>query len=482
MVFFDGLDELLDSSLREEVTTAIEHFASEYPHVPNLDTSRLIGYEEARLDDTVFSRYHIGGFDDERVRLYAKKWFRLQENMTDKAAEDWAESFMAESEPVPDLRSNPLMLSLMCILYRGEGSIPESRALIYERCATLLFQQWDTQRGIHVELRARHLVEPALRHLAFWLMTRGKNETAVAERQLVTETAKYFGLRGFETTEEATDAAKQFVRFCRGRAWVFSEAGTTSTGEGLYTFTHRTFLEYFAASYLSVSHDSPEQLARTLLPKVARHEWDVVAELAIQVKDRSSERGAERAINVLLTGSDRFAYEKRKNTLSFIVRCIDHVELPPSMIRQLTRKVIDLAIPHRRDAAKHDSLFNGLAIQGWRYRDTMLDEINSIVSAYMSSDDSAERIRGLSIVTSCDFDASSFGGDISKATFWQDAIGTYINLYRPQMEDLAESDGSVCHFLLRHGLKTVREVLTGQERGLAMIFGMVPSQAGGVIW
>ena len=29
---------------------------------------------------------------------------------------------------VRDLRSNPLLLSLMCILYRGEGSLPRNRA------------------------------------------------------------------------------------------------------------------------------------------------------------------------------------------------------------------------------------------------------------------------------------------------------------------------------------------------------------------
>jgi hypothetical protein len=43
---------------------------------------------------------------------------------------------------------------------------------VYEKCADLLFRKWDARRRIHQDLRASHLVEPALRHLAWWLFTR----------------------------------------------------------------------------------------------------------------------------------------------------------------------------------------------------------------------------------------------------------------------------------------------------------------------
>lgn len=482
VVIFDGLDELLDASLREEVSMAIEHFAIEYPHVPILVTSRMVGYEEARLDDTAFSRYYIGGFDEQRVKLYATKWFRLQDGITTEKAGAWAESFMAESEPVPDLRSNPLMLSLMCILYRGENSIPKSRAMVYDRCATLLFQQWDTQRGIHVELRASHLVEPALRHLAFWLITREKNETAVAERQLVAETARYFEQRGFETTEEATDAAKQFVHFCRGRAWVFSEAGTTSTGESLYTFTHRTFLEYFAASYLSGAHDSPEKLARKLLPKVARHEWDVVAELAIQIKDRSSERGAERAVTVMLAECERYGYEKHYNVLSFVVRCIGGIEMPPPTIRRLARDIANFCLLEQINPHSHnEQLFNDFMRCSLPHREVVHSEFSSIIASRVSSADPARRIRGLHLLISCDPNTFLLAAKTS-SEFWKDAVSDYTDLYKSELVALGIDDPPLCHFLLRRGLTTVGEVLDRSRNGLAMIFSIVDGPMRGHSW
>ena len=168
IVIFDGLDELLDTSRRADVATRVERFCEEYPLAPVLVTSRLIGYDQARLDDDQFTCYRLGRFGDEQVAEYARKWFALEK---DARAGD-AEAFLAESASVPDLRSNPLMLSLMCILYRGEGSLPRDRAGVYEQCANLLFRKWDERRRIHRELRAGRLVETALRHLAWWLFTR----------------------------------------------------------------------------------------------------------------------------------------------------------------------------------------------------------------------------------------------------------------------------------------------------------------------
>ena len=136
----------------------------------------------------------------------------------------------------------------MCILYRGEGSLPRNRAEVYEQCARLLFKRWDAHRHIHQELAAGRYVEPILRHLAWWLFTRDNTQTSVTERELVSATTEFLHGRGFESEDDAREAALQFIEFSCGRLWVFNDAGTSATGERLYAFTHRTFLEYFAAS------------------------------------------------------------------------------------------------------------------------------------------------------------------------------------------------------------------------------------------
>ena len=288
------------------------------------------------MDERHFTSYRLGGLRDEDVAEYARKWFALEES----TQADEADVFLTESESVLDLRSNPLLLSLMCILYRGEGSLPRNRAEVYEQCASLLFRRWDARRRIHQELRAGHLVEPILRHLAWWLFTQEDSQTAVTERELVAAATEFLHGRGFESADDSRTAASEFVEFCRGRMWVFSDAGTTVSGEKLYAFTHRTFLEYFAAAQLAYDSDTPERLARTLAPHIARGEWEIVGELAVQIKDNTSRAGASRIYRYLLDEPRRRSPKGRSNILQFLARTLRSVDPSPEVTRHLTRDVV----------------------------------------------------------------------------------------------------------------------------------------------
>jgi hypothetical protein len=140
---------------------------------------------------------------------------------------------------------------------------------------------------IRRELRAGRQVKALLRHLAWWLFASHDGAAEVTERELIGQTAEFLR-SSFESVDDAQDAAQEFVMFCHGRMWIFTDVGTTAADETLYAFTHRTFLEYFAAAYLAYDCDTPGDLAGVLAPHLIRDEWPVVAELAIQIKDRAS--------------------------------------------------------------------------------------------------------------------------------------------------------------------------------------------------
>jgi hypothetical protein len=313
LVVFDGLDELVDTSRRVELAGMIERFCTEYPLVRILVTSRVVGYSIAQLDDRQFTAYRLEDFDAKQIEEYAMKWFSYDMGYRAANATDLARAFLEESEIAADLRANPLMLALMCILYRGFGSIPRNRPELYEQCTALLLRRWDSARKIHADLRAPHLVEPALHFLAYWMLTERSHDSAVKERELIDVTAGFLAETGFETQVEAREAAGELIEFCKGRAWVLTDIGTTAHGERLYSFTHRTFLEYFAAYYLTSTTDTPEQLARRLAPRIASQEWDAIAGIAIQIRDRTTSRGADRILDVLLTGTRRRPRKARCN-------------------------------------------------------------------------------------------------------------------------------------------------------------------------
>ncbi len=337
IVFFDGLDGLVDGRRRGEVSQLVENFCLHYPQTPVLVTSRRIGYEQAQLDPLQFSVFQLADFSASQSEEYATKWFRQEWELGGQEPDAWSTSFIAESESIPDLRSNPLMLALLCILYRGEGSLPRNRPSVYERCSMLLFAEWDSNGSVNVDLRARDLIEPILQYLANWLFTKGDLTWIVTEDQLVSETRDYLLGHHYEQTSEAIRVAREFVTFCKGRAWVFSEVGKTGDGQPLFAFSHRTFLEYFTASYLASICDTPEQLAEKLAPHIARAEWDVVAQLAIQIMNRVTENGGARFYDALLARS-MTEVDRVRNILSFSARCLDFIDLPPKIIRVLANK------------------------------------------------------------------------------------------------------------------------------------------------
>lgn len=435
IVVFDGMDELLDTSLRADVASRIEQFCIEYPLTPVLVTSRLVGYDQARLDETQFTTYRLGGFRDEDVEEYVRKWFAL--DISTQPIDPG--TFITESESVPDLRSNPLLLSLMCILYRGEGFLPRNRAEVYEQCANLLFHRWDARRRIHRDLRAGYMLEPILRHLAWWLFTRDDSQTAATGRELIQTTTEFLHGRGFESLDEAHHAAREFIEFTQGRMWVFSDHGTTATGERLYSFTHRTFLEYFAAAELAFESDTVEGLARTLAPHAARGEWEVVGELAVQIKDLTSKDGASRIYDHLLSERRRRSASGRSNVLQFLSRSLRSVRPSPAIVRRLTIETLDFLFSGEPISPIHHEPLNLLLACGDSFLSVIDEEISSRISVMVQSPAQEVRLLGL------DF-AVSLGPKVSdKLTpskvareFWFKRRQEIVNEYSRELTSAAE--------------------------------------------
>ncbi len=333
MVIFDGLDELLDTSYRAEISGDVESFANLYPAIPILVTSREVGYQQAPLSPDVFSAFRLASFSDPQIRQYAQNWFRLDKASSD--ADKQAEAFMQDSAVVSDLRSNALMLGLMCNLYKGSGYIPRNRPDVYEACAVMLFDRWDRLRQIGKPLNIESLLRPAMQHLAAWIYADPELQSGVTERDLIETTSSFLLNRRFEHEEDAELEARRFIELCRGRAWVFTDTGTTPTGERLYQFTHRTFLEFFTAGHLVRTHPTPEKLLKALQPHISVKEWDVVAQLAFQLLEHNVDGATDVLLSALTDCPDKADEETASNRLDFAVRSLEFLVPSPIVTRCL---------------------------------------------------------------------------------------------------------------------------------------------------
>jgi len=341
LVIFDGLDELLNTVDRLEIKQTVEHFCHEYASVPVLITSRQVGYEQAPLDTRVFKIFILGNFTDEQVSEYAQKWFTLNKLENGEEQKKLYESFLEESKIVADIRSNPLMLALMCNLYRQDGYIPRNRPDVYARCADLLFVKWDKSRGIKHGLGLEHQIRPAMNHLAHWIYSNDKLQEGVTEEALVQQLTGYLESQ-FDTVEEAEGRARALIEFCRDRAWVFSDTGSTESAR-LYQFTHRTFLEFFTAEHLIRKYRSPDDLFEQLAPRIGKREWDMVAQLSFQLKANQFEGATDELLAKLLDVCRIEESGQSQNYLVFLTKTLEFMCPAPSLRRKVVTSFLDEA-------------------------------------------------------------------------------------------------------------------------------------------
>jgi hypothetical protein len=467
LVIFDGLDELLDTSRRRDVSDRVEQFSSAYPLTPVLVTSRVVGYDQARLDDTQFTCYRLDGFREKEVADYASRWFAIQDAFSSAEAGATVTSFLAESAHAKDLRANPLLLSLMCILYRGTGSMPGDRAGIYAKCAELMLRKWDEQRDLYRKLGSDHLVEPTLRYLAWWLFTRDDSQTAATERELIGKATEFLYERGYETEEEARIAARDFIEFCRGRMWVFSDAGTAADGERLYGFTHRTFLEYFTAWYITVTSDSPEDLAQRLEPYTTSESWSTVGQLAIKLKGDTSDRGADRIYTVLLAQEP----ESYIAHLSFLTLCLESAHPSPAIVRRLLTAILDYVIDGPRDlSTSGHPLYRAFATS---YIPQAIEVTTQRITNMVTSNDQTARTDAFKLL--CELAEPT---DRSELATWARAQA---DCYRQEILNEAESDAQLRKIALRAGTISAEQAL-GMPGGMNSLAEEITYRFTDLVW
>lgn len=247
-VVFDGVDELPSADERWRLHEDLEAFAERFPLVPLVVTSRLIGYDTARLNERRFRLARLGEYTDEQVTEFARRWFSANGATTEEAS-SLARELLSQTSFLPDVRASPLILALLCGIYLDRGGIPSDRINVHEACVELFLEEWDRQRAILPD-PARQFIRPMLCAVAWWILTTpsvgfGATESALAHKVYV----EWHSI--LLISSEAEACTDDFLAFCRGRGWVFTEVGIDAEGEAIFQFTHRTFLEFFAAEHVA---------------------------------------------------------------------------------------------------------------------------------------------------------------------------------------------------------------------------------------
>lgn len=353
LLVLDGLDEVDSLARRMEVTRAVEIVSHRYPLCRILVTARSIGYDAVRLDPKTFSEVAVKRFARPQVEQYVTNWFRLDEKIGD-ALPATVQNFMETSDHIHDLRRNPLMLSYICVLYRGHNDIPRRRTHLYRKCVELLLRDWDMHRGVNSHAWEVDDCELALIEIAYVMFTQPEYSGGLTEQQLQDMAARNLLAELVPSRQEAERLARELIELCRGRGWLFTNVGLDGSGDEVFSFIHRSLMEYFAAQYIIRQKKTPGELSTELLPQVLSLRGEVLSQMCVNLAGQKWAGGSSQTLIDLLRSS-RTSPEKRDSftVLEFAVNAADSVPLNESAITELLNQFTGiLGQPNSRTLAK----------------------------------------------------------------------------------------------------------------------------------
>ncbi len=253
VVLFDGLDEVFNPQLRQEIVTDIKRFSIQYPQVPIIVTSRWLGYKAEELNHAGFDHFMIQDLDKDQIEDFIKRWHDLAfENRDDKTQkQERLQKAIKESKAIRELAGNPLLLTMMAILNRTQ-ELPRDRSKLYEKASEVLLHQWDfeTKEGLidpelkkylyNIDLRDKRDI---LRLVASAMQAGEKGLAAnlIYKEELENVLTQYLEKTGINK-RVASDLTDLIIKQLRYRNFILC-----SLGGNAFAFVHRTFLEYFCA-------------------------------------------------------------------------------------------------------------------------------------------------------------------------------------------------------------------------------------------
>ncbi|MBR8828690.1 MAG: NACHT domain-containing NTPase [Gomphosphaeria aponina SAG 52.96 = DSM 107014] len=148
LLLLDGLDEVSLKN-KEEIVKEIDKFAQVYLKNQIIITSR-IGAQQYYFRG--FNYVEIADFNQAQVETFVQKWFMATAKSKAEGL-NLAEQFLQQLDlqanlSIRDLVITPILLNLICSVFKERAIFPTKRAKIYQIGLDILLVRWDLSRGV----------------------------------------------------------------------------------------------------------------------------------------------------------------------------------------------------------------------------------------------------------------------------------------------------------------------------------------------
>ncbi|MCW1969327.1 MAG: NACHT domain-containing protein, partial [Anaerolineae bacterium] len=290
LVLLDGLDEVLQQNTRQFVAEQANSFIAQWRGQGNrfVVTSRVVGYREAQLSSNL-PHVTVLDFGTKEIEQFAHQWCLTYEvwargdSPTVRHEAEIEEKYLLtdvrSNASVQLLATNPLLLTLLALLRRQVGKLPDRRIVLYAKYTENMLTNWSSARS-HGARRSdidrfdTHRATDHLIELALWLQRHRPSGTSTKndlERELQEICLRFDGHdRGCVIPKKAqivaAKDAEAFIKDIREIAGLLVERGHDAFG-----FLHLTFQEYYAARGLAKL--DPQQRWEVIQPILHLPRW-----------------------------------------------------------------------------------------------------------------------------------------------------------------------------------------------------------------
>ena len=245
LLLLDALDETVVGENAEaaeaaysRVSKLIEEASARFPKAPLVVTARKAGYYQRRKLEG-FAELEVLDFNKDDIKQFINNWFACLPNPHQQASAADLINKLERNSRIQALASNPLLLTLIVIVYLNELDLPDRRAELYRQCLETLLTRWDTTRQIkrRREFKTEHKRQ-LLGEIAWYFHRQGRRY--FPEKELLKVIGEFLPAVGLSESQNGAILAE-----------ITAEQGVIKEqAQGWYGFLHLTFQEYCAATHV----------------------------------------------------------------------------------------------------------------------------------------------------------------------------------------------------------------------------------------
>ena len=250
MLLLDGFDELATKESQTKAAEQIHGFVQKYPLCRFIVTSRIAGYHD---ELSGFTRLELMDFDEKQMKEFIDHWFGQGEPK--KAASMW--NAVKENENIEKLARNPLLMTIIAIIYEEDQELPQGRAALYERSVDVLLSRWDKAKKLKNKFSPENK-EFILRQLAY--ENHCLNRRAMSHLEIMGIIDRYASRIGLKKEEY-----ESFLAEIWERSYLLRQIAVET-----YDFLHLSFQEYFTALEL---REQPDGIG-TIIKHIDESWWE----------------------------------------------------------------------------------------------------------------------------------------------------------------------------------------------------------------